>query len=198
VAPALPEFLAAWPEVTIDLELDDRITDLVASGTDVALRIAELADSSVVTRRLCEVRRWLVAAPAYLQRHGAPSHPRDLSRHACLGYSYLSTGETWRFVNGPGEAAAVRVRGPLTATNAEALNGALDAGLGLALQPDFLVWDQIETGRLSKVMPDWEAPRLALNMITPGGGPRAARVRALLDFLAGKFRAGTAPWTAKA
>ena len=198
VAPALPEFLAAWPEVSIDLQLDDRVTDLVAGGIDVALRIAELADSSLVARRLCEVRRWVVASPDYVQRHGAPEHPRDLVRHACLGYAYLATGDAWRFVNAAGEEAVVRVKGPLTATNGDALNCALEAGLGLALQPDFIVWELVRDGRLQVVLPDWSPPRSALNVVTPPGGPRPARVAALLEFLTQRFRTGAAPWTAVA
>jgi DNA-binding transcriptional LysR family regulator len=87
IAPALPAFLAAYPEVSVDLQLDDRIVDLVAQGIDIAVRISDLPDSSLVARRLCPVRRWIVGAPAYFARHGTPQRPRDLERHACLGYS---------------------------------------------------------------------------------------------------------------
>jgi DNA-binding transcriptional LysR family regulator len=198
VAPVLPEFLEAWPEVSIDLQLDDRVTDLVADGIDIALRIAELADSSLLARRLCEVRRWVVASPDYIRRHGAPEHPRDLSRHACLGYSYLASGDSWRFTNPAGEEAVVRVKGPLTATNGDALNSALEAGLGIALQPDFIVWELVRDGRLQIMLPAWSPPRAGLNIVTPPGGPRPARVSALLDFLAQRFKTGNAPWTSVA
>src|ERR1700731_3832883 len=97
VASALPAFLAAYPEVSIDLRLDDRMVALVAGGIDVALRIADLPDSSLIARRLCPVHRWLVGAPSYFLRRGTPQRPRDLEDHACLGYSYLMSGETWRF-----------------------------------------------------------------------------------------------------
>ena len=97
VAPALPEFLAAYPEVSIDLQLDDRMVDLVAGGIDVALRIADLPDSSLIARRLCPVERWVVGHPWLLCTPGTPQRPRDLENHACLGYSYLMSGETWRF-----------------------------------------------------------------------------------------------------
>jgi DNA-binding transcriptional LysR family regulator len=123
VAPALPAFLAAYPEVSVDLQLNDRIVDLVAQGIDIAVRLADLPDSSLVARRLCPVRRWVVGAPAYFARHGTPQRPRDLERHACLGYSYLATGERWHFTNAEGVEEAVTVRGPLSATNAEALEG---------------------------------------------------------------------------
>src|SRR5277367_1419981 len=99
LAPVLPEFLAAYPEVSIDLQLDDRMVDLVAGGIDVALRIADLPDSSLIARRLCPVNRWVLGAPSYFARPGTPRRPRDLERHACLCYSYLATGETWRFTD---------------------------------------------------------------------------------------------------
>ena len=198
IAPALPEFLAAYPEIAVDLQLDDRMVDLVAGGIDVALRIADLPDSSLIARRLCPVRRWVVGTRNYFTRHGTPRRPRDLKDHACLCYSYLASGETWRFTDANGVEEAVTVKGPLSATNADALAFALDAGIGIALQPDFLAWDAIRDGSLVTVLDDWSAPPLALNLVTPSGGPRALRVGALLDFLARRFSGGTAPWTGAA
>ncbi len=195
IAPTLPEFLTAYPEISVDLQLDDRIVDLIAGGIDVAIRIADLPDSSLIARRLCPVRRLVVATPAYLARHGKPHRPRDLKDHACLCYSYLATGETWRFTDANGTEEAVAVKGPLSATNAEALSFALDAGLGIALQPDFLVWHAIQRKRLVAVLDGWSAPPLAINLVTPTGGPRAVRVGVLLDFLARRFTEGAAPWT---
>jgi DNA-binding transcriptional LysR family regulator len=198
VAPVLPAFLAANPEVSIDLQLDDRLVDLIAGGVDVAVRIADLTDSSLIARRLCPVRRWVVGAPAYFERHGIPLHPRDLHTHACLGYLYLVTRETWHFANAAGEQESVTVKGPLSATNADALNAAAEAGLGIALQPDFLVWEAVRDGRLRTVLDDWEAPSLAVHLLTPAGGPRPIRVKVLLDFLVRRFASETAPWAAGA
>ena len=195
VAPALPDFLAAYPEVSIDLQLDDRIVDLVAGGIDVAVRIADLPDSSLLARRLCPVRRWVVGTPAYFARRGTPQRPRDLQSHTCLAYSYQASGERWRFTNAAGAEESVAVKGPLSATNAEALEWALAAGIGVALQPDFLAWEGLHDGRLVAVLGDWHAPPLALNILTPAGGPRPPRVEALLDFLVRRFMAGAAPWT---
>lgn len=193
VAPVLPEFLAAHPQVAIELHLSDELVDLIGDGFDLALRIAALPDSSLVARRLCTVRRRLVAAPAYLERHGRPRHPSELGGHACLGYAYLPTPHLWRFTNAAGEEVAVRPAGPLSANNGEALNPALLAGLGLALQPDFVVWSQIESGALEPVLEDWEMPPIALHLVSPPGGMRPARVQALVDFLAAKL--ATAPWS---
>ncbi|PKU25150.1 LysR family transcriptional regulator [Telmatospirillum siberiense] len=195
VAAILPEFLNAYPAVTVDLHLDDRVVDLVAMGFDMALRIADLPDSGMVARRLCPVRRWVVGTPAYFLRHGVPEHPRDLEKHACLGYSYLATGETWRFTGPSGAEETVAVAARLKANNADALDAALAAGIGVALQPDFIAWKAVEEGRLQAVLTDWSAPPLALHLVMPAGEPRAIRTRVLADFLIRHFAAGTAPWT---
>jgi DNA-binding transcriptional LysR family regulator len=194
IAPMLPAFLTQYPQVSVDLLLDDRVVDLVAGAIDVALRIADLPDSSLVARRLCPVHRWVIGAPDYFARHGTPQRPRDLRDHACLGYAYLASGETWRFTDASGQEEAVAVKGPLTATNGDAIGLAAEAGLGIALQPDFLAWESVQAGRLVKVLADWSAPPLALHLITPAGEPRATRVGVLLDFLVRRFAGGAAPW----
>src|SRR5829696_8530191 len=119
VAPILPAFLDAYPEVTIDLHLSDALVDLVGGGFDLALRIAALADSTLRTRRICQIRRLLVGAPAYFERRGRPAHPRDLAGHACLGYAYLPSPDRWRFLHASGEEAAVAPHGPLRANNGD-------------------------------------------------------------------------------
>src|SRR4051812_32208817 len=196
VAPILPAFLGAYPEVTIDLHLSDALVDLVGGGFDLALRIAALADSSLRTRRLCQIRRLLVGSPAYLDRMGRPHHPRDLAGHACLGYAYLPTPDRWTFVHTSGEEVAVTPKGPLRANNADALAPALRAGLGLAIQPEFMVWEDLAAGRLEAVMRDWSLPEIALNLVTPPGGLRPARVSVLIEYLTRTLSA--APWAAAA
>jgi DNA-binding transcriptional LysR family regulator len=126
----------------------------------------------------------VVGAPGYFARHGRPGHPRDLRHHACLGYLYLATGETWRFTDANGTEETVTVKGPLSATNAEALSFALEAGCGVALQPDFIVWEAVRDGRLEIALDGWSSPSGAVHLITPAGGPRPTRVAVLLDFLA--------------
>jgi DNA-binding transcriptional LysR family regulator len=196
VAPALPDFLAAYPEISVDLHLSDAVVDLVAGGFDLALRIAALPDSSLLARRLCRVGRLLVGAPAYFAARGRPAHPRELSGHACLGYSYLPSGDRWQFVGPAGEEHAVAVSGPLKANNAEALLPAVRAALGLAVQPEFVVWRDLRDGRLEAVMTEWSAPPVALNLVTPPGGPRPPRVTVAIEFLARRFSEVTAPWRA--
>jgi DNA-binding transcriptional LysR family regulator len=194
LAPRLPDFLAAYPEVAVDLHLSDALIDLVGGGFDLGLRIAALADSSLRVRRLCGVRRSLVAAPAYLARAGRPEHPHDLARHACLGYAYLPNPDRWHFTDAAGAEVAVTPAGRLRANNADALTPALRAGLGLAVQPDFLIWEDLAAGRLERVMPGWSPPPIALNLVMPPGSLRPARVAALITFLERHYAA--APWAA--
>jgi DNA-binding transcriptional LysR family regulator len=190
VAPALPEFLARHPDVSIDLHLSDEVVDLVGGGFDCALRIAALPDSSLTARKLRRIRRHIVAAPHYLDQRGRPGHPDDLVRHACLGYAYTPTPNTWRLTHiATGEEAFVRLAGPLRANNADALTASLCAGLGVAEQPDFIHWRDLAEGRLEVILPDWTLPEISLHLVAPGGGPRPARVSALMDHLARTFSA---------
>lgn len=189
VAPALPEFLATHPDISVDLHLSDEVIDLVGGGFDCALRIADLPDSSLTARRLRPIRRVLVAAPAYLEQRGRPKHPEDLVRHSCIGYAYGPNAETWRFMNAAGEEAVVRPIGPLRANNADALTASLCAGLGVAPQPDFIYWRDLAAGKLETVMTDWALAPISLHLVAPGGGPRPARVTALMDYLTRRFTA---------
>lgn len=192
VAPLLPEFLARYPEVSIDLNLSDQKVDLVGEGFDLGLRIGTLPDSSLLSRRLCRVRIVLVGAPAYFQAHGRPVHPRDLVWHRALTYAYALTPETWRFAHATEGEQAVTISGPLKVNNSDALLPALRAGVGLALQPEFIVWPELADGALESVMCDWRTPDITLQLVSPPGRLRPARVRVLHDFLA--ERLSIAPW----
>ena len=186
VAPLLARFLAAHPDVSIDLQLSDARVDIVADGIDVALRIGDLADSSLRARRLGEIRTHLAAAPAYLAAHGTPAHPADLLRHRLLTYS--NAPGPWRFRRPDGEEASVAAAGPLAANSGEALVPALLAGLGVARLPGFMIGPHLNTGALVELLPDWPAPAIGLYLITPPGKLRPARVEALIAFLAEHLR----------
>ncbi|WP_374305792.1 LysR family transcriptional regulator [Methylocella sp.] len=183
VAPILPEFLALHPQVAVDLHLSDARVDLIGEGFDAALRIGTLPDSALVAKRLCAVPVRIVAAPAYLERAGRPTHPGHLADHACLGYAYLATPDLWRFTNKAGEEALVRPKGRLRANNGDALVPALVAGLGVGVLPAFIVEDEIAAGRLERILSDWTTPQGSLFLVTPPGGPRPARIELLADFL---------------
>ena len=192
LAPALPVFMAMHPEVTLDVQFGDELIDVVDQAFDIALRISTLPDSSLLARRLCTVRLMLVGAPAYFERHGRPEHPRDLAMHRALRYVHSRIGETWRFGH-PAHGEFSQVVPPaLRVNNAEALIPALHAGLGLAMQPEFLVWDDLRTGRVEATLTDWMVDPIALHIVTPPGRAKPARVQALILFLAETF--GAAPW----
>jgi len=193
VAPILPEFLQAYPDVAIDLHLSDAMVDLIGEGFDAGLRIARLPDSSLIARRLCAMPRHTVAAPSYLKRHGRPMHPMHLAQHKCFGYAYLSTPEVWHYTNQAGEQVSVRPAGQLRVNNGEALLPAVIAGLGIADLPDFIIGDAIESGEVEVILKGWKQPEGAVHLVTPPGGPRPARVEALAEFLAKHFAKGKRP-----
>lgn len=181
---ALPEFMATYPEITLDLALSDRQVDVVAEGFDLAIRIASLEDSSLLARRLCTVRILLVGAPGYFALHGRPTHPEELRHHTAMAYSGGSMNRAWRFSHvGFGEVV-VEPKVQVWTDNADMLMPALLAGQGLALQPEFLVWRQIQEGSLEVAMPDWTPPVLGLHLVMPPSTLRPLRVQVLVDHLA--------------
>ena len=186
VAPLLPEFLATYAEVSVDLHLSDAMVDLVGEGFDAAIRIAALPDSSLVARRFCEMPRYLVGSPAYLDNHGRPRHPLHLAQHRCIIYSYSMTAETWRFTK-DGRSATVRPSGPLRVNNGDAMMPALIAGSGLGILPEFILRDALATRLLERLLPDWSIPLGAVYWLTPPAGPRPKRVEILGDFLIEKL-----------
>jgi DNA-binding transcriptional LysR family regulator len=187
VAPILPEFLSKYPDVAIDLHLSDAMVDLIGDGFDAGLRIASLPDSSLIARRLCAMPRYTVASPAYLKRHGRPTHPMHLAEHKCFGYAYLSTPDVWHYTNAKGEQASVRPGGPLRVNNGEALMPALLAGLGITDLPDFIVGDAIASGAVEVILEGWRQAEGAVHLVMPSGRPRPARVEVLADFLTRHF-----------
>lgn len=187
VAPILPQFLQQYPDVSIDLHLSDAMVDLIGDGFDAALRIASLPDSSLVARRLCAMPRYTVASPAYLKRHGRPTHPMHLAQHKWLGYAYLTTPGVLHYTSSSGEQASVRPAGPLRVNNGEALMPALLAGLGIADLPEFIVGDAVTSGALEVILKGWKLREGAVHLVLPSSGPRPARVELLADFLARHF-----------
>lgn len=187
VAPAIADFMTAHPAVAIDLRLSDAKVDIVADGFDIALRIADLPDSSLRSRRVAPVETRIVAAPAYLDRRGRPSHPSELSAHDTFGYANIA-GTAWQFRNAAGEEVIVRPDSRFTTDNGDATLPLLHAGLGIARLPDFIVDDEIAARRLETLLSDWQSPPVALHLVTPPSRLRPARVELLIDYLADRFR----------
>jgi DNA-binding transcriptional LysR family regulator len=182
IAPILPEFLALYPDVTVDLHLSDAHVDLVGEGYDAAIRIASLPDSSLMARTLAPASRYLVAAPSYLSKYGRPPHPLRLSEHRCV--AYVSTpGETWHFRNAAGDTATVHPVGPFRVNNGDAMLPALTAGIGLGVLPEFILREALKDGRLEIVLPEWTPSGGSVHWLTPPGGRRPKRVEVLGDFL---------------
>ena len=187
IGPALPAFLSACPELTLDLALNDRWVDLVEEGYDIAIRIGVLSDSSLVARRLAPSRLILCATPEYLASHGRPAAPEDLARHDCLTYSYRTAGRDWQF-HGPEGLRRVRVSGRLGANNGDILLSAATSSLGVALLPSFIVGDHLRSGRLERVMPAWRlAEEPSVHAVYPAGRNLSLKVRVFIDFLAARF-----------
>lgn len=184
VAPLLPGFFRAYPEVSIDLHLSDASVDLVADGFDAALRIAALPDSSLVARRLCAVTQFVVASPDYLRREGRPAHPRELAQRPCLSYAYRARSDVWRFTNEAGEEESVMPIGPLRVTNSDALLPVLLDGLAIAELPEFIAAEYLADGRLETILTDWSLTRGGLYFVTPSARARPAKVSALSDYFA--------------
>lgn len=186
VAPALADFMTRYPDLAVTLDLDDRRVSLIEEGYDVAVRIADLPDSSLVARKLAPARRVVCASPAYWAEHGLPVHPRELAHHNCLIYAYLPTQNDWRF-RGPSGPLTVRVAGNLKANNGDVLREAALAGLGVCLAPTFLVGDDLRAGRLGTALDSFADDSLAIYAVYPHRRHLSAKVRAFVDFLAGRF-----------
>ncbi|MBI2235708.1 MAG: LysR family transcriptional regulator [Magnetospirillum sp.] len=186
LAAVIPEFMALHPGVVVDLTLNDRIVDLVDEGFDVAVRIARLADSSLVARKIAEDRRVLVASPDYLARRGEPQSLAELPRHDCLCYAYLASGDEWRF-DGPDGEVAVKVSGRLIANNGEVLLAAARAGTGIAAMPTFICGPDLRDGRLLRVLPGYENRSPTVYAVWPHSRHLSLKVRAFVDFLVQRF-----------
>ena len=182
VAPLITAFLRNYPEIRLDLTMDDKLVDLVEGGIDVALRAGTLEDSSLIARRLAPIHSVVVAAPEYLSQSGIPNSPEDLLAHTCLHYSYSRDHTEWRFA-GPNGDVRVQTSGILRVNNSEALCTALLDGLGIGRLPTFIAGAHLTSGRLVRVLPDYRLPEQALYAVFPERKHMPAKVRAFLDFV---------------
>lgn len=185
ISPQLPQFLKAYPEVSVDLTMEDRFVDLVAEGYDLAIRVTRLADSALVARKLAPCRQVVCASPEYLAKHGCPRTPEDLSAHNCVIYSYLPP--VWRFIDRSRRESAAPVRGNLRVNNGMAQCEAALSGLGIIIIPTFYVGDLIRQQRLVVLLDDYAMPEIGVYAVYPQRKYLSPKVRAFVEFLAKRF-----------
>ncbi len=194
LGPVMPKFISRYPELSIELELNDRRVDLMEEGFDVSLRISPLVDSSLIARQLAPVRRLVVGTPAYFDKHGVPQHPRDLADHTFILYSQVARPELLEMQDPAGKRVQVEVKGPLLCNNADAANAVLMAGQAISVSPDFICYEGLRSGVLVSVLDEWQAPPLTLHVIYPHTRHLSAKVRAFVDFAIEEFGPGKAKW----
>jgi len=192
LAPLWGVFRSQYPQVELDVTLADRVVDLVDEGYDVAIRIATLPSSTLISKRLASTRMVLCASPNYLAAHGTPQHPTELAAHAVISYSYLATRDEWHFV-GPQGPVSVKTQPCIHTNNGDTCRAAALAHQGIILQPDFLVGRDLASGTLMELMPAFRALELGIYAVYPTRKHVPPKVRALIDFLAAHF-AQTPAW----
>jgi DNA-binding transcriptional LysR family regulator len=182
VIPRLSAFLAEHPDLELELVLDDRQVDLVNEGVDVALRMGPMPDSNMTARRIAEGRRLVVATPAYLQRHGTPATPTELSRHQAVIYSRGAGWASWTFRKAA-EEVSVQLQGRLKMTAAEGLREAVKCDMGFTVASEWNFWPELKSGRVVALLEDWELPPTNLCAVYPTGRLASTKARAFVSFV---------------
>jgi DNA-binding transcriptional LysR family regulator len=188
VIPHLKEFLARYPEITIDLLMNDAYADLVEEGIDLAIRSGEVTDAALIARKIGVTRRVVVAAPSYLRGKTLPTRPGDLAAHGCIAYTGVAAGVHWRFEGpGPDGAVSVEVKGPVRTRNSEGIREAVLSGLGIGYVPIWHFTDEIETGRLVVLLDGYEPKPEPIHAVYPSRRFVPQKTRAMIDFLEQRF-----------
>lgn len=186
LAPLWPAFMARHPKLALDITLSDRVADLVEEGYDAAVRIGQLAPSSLISRRLASTRMVVCASPDYLARRGEPVHPRDLLGHDVISYSLSASGENWSF-SGPAGEATVRVVPRMRTNNGDTCRAAALQHEGVILQPTFIVGQDLAQGTLREVLPGYRSGELGIHAVYPSRKFVSPKLRLLIDFLVEAF-----------
>ncbi|WP_343583584.1 LysR family transcriptional regulator [Herbaspirillum sp.] len=187
LAPLWPVFMERHPGVALDITLSDRIVDIIDEGFDMAIRIARLSDSTLVHRKLATTKLLVCAAPAYLDKHGTPSHPHELAQHQTISYSYNAGKDDWQF-NGPEGTVSVKINSRIHVNNGDSCVAAALGGAGITRQPTFMIDQYLRSGQLVPLLPDYTAPDLGIYAVYPSRSHLPPKVRAMLDFLSEAFR----------
>lgn len=190
-APIINEFLASHPRMIVSAMLTDRVVNLVEEGIDVGVRIGRLPDSTLVARNVGEVRRILVASPAYLRKRGAPAKPADLKLHSIIAFTGLMPNREWRYVE-DGQAARVGVEPRLEINDATAALAAAEAGEGITIALSYMVADQLHDGRLMPILDSFTSPAVPVHLVYPQSRIVAPKLRAFIDFAAPRLQTALA------
>ena len=187
LSPVLGQFLAEYPDITVNMVLNNRYVELISEGFDLAVRIGDLEDSSLRARKLAETTRRMIGSPAYFKRYGRPQRIDDLNEHKLLHYSNSSAGNVWRLTAPSGEKRQVRTAGWLTVNDGQSLLNAAISGLGIAYLPSFLYADAMAQGLVEEAIPDLPPEQQGIHAVYPPGRFTQPKVRAFIDFLVDAF-----------
>jgi DNA-binding transcriptional LysR family regulator len=193
IAPAIAEFGARHPELLFDLDLSDRAADLVEEGFDLAIRIGTSSHQGLVSRRIGWTQAVCCASPDYLARRGTPATPQELAGHECLTYTHVTVPNVWSFESRDGQAHSVHITPRHRANNGRMLAALAVAGMGVVFEPDFIVAPEVRSGRLVRLLADYQPSRGAIAAVYPSRRHLSAKVRSFVDFLAERF-ATAQPW----
>jgi DNA-binding transcriptional LysR family regulator len=186
LAPMLGTYLDRYPEVKVELTLSDRSVDIVEEGYEAAICIGQLSDSELIAKPLKPYTMWLCASPTYLEKAGTLTTPQDLSAHNCLGFSYWRRKDHWQLRNGD-ETNSIPVQGRLTVNNGQALRMAAVAHMGVIMQPEVLVAEDVTAGRLVRLLQDWELPLRPMYIVYHADRRPTPKLRTFIDFIAESF-----------
>lgn len=183
----ITNFSHKHPDILFDVDFNDRQVDIVEDGFDLAIRIANLPDSSLIARKFAPINQTLCASPGYLKKHGTPQSPADLEKHRCLLYSNISNAHQWTFHDSTGKSIEVKVPITMTSNNGDFLREAAVADLGLIKMPNFIIYKSLARGELVPLLPHYKLPAFSAYAIYPQTRHLSYRVRAFLDFLVQRF-----------
>jgi DNA-binding transcriptional LysR family regulator len=183
VAPVVAEFLKLYPEVKVDLTIGERTVDMIDEGFDLAIRLTPPPDSSLIVRSLATWRHVLCCSPGYIKQHGPPRQLSELADHNCLRHALHPNGDEWRFVDRNDAPASVRISGNLISNSGEILRTSAVQGVGIWLAPAFLIADDLESGRLVRILSDYREMKFAMNAVYPHRHHLSTKVRSFIDLL---------------
>lgn len=187
LAPAIIEFKQQHPGILFDVDFNDRQIDILEEGFDLAIRIARLSDSSLIARKIAPIEQSICASPGYLEKHGTPESPDDLTSHKCLVYSNIPTPNVWSFTDSQGKAISVKIPVALRANNGDFLREAAEADQGIVMMPNFISYKSLHSSKLVPLLKNFQLPSVSAYAVYPQTRHLSFRVRAFIDFLVARF-----------